>query len=467
MDYIKNFKEFKILLENNRISYSGYDIINEAYTNPKGGTAVAKSTVELSIEPPYYGVPADVLQLKHVAKFNSQLKKRDIKSRVELDRVDDNNQTITAIINGIFTRNIFGAAIDKRKEHKDFFKNNDLAHLIKEKNSSNMWNAWMKFIVANPKKFKLQLMPAKEFEVKVNKNGAIFTIGQIKSSNTLGPNNKPAEENISNFHGTVNYMNSVNLLNFNNGYQDYYNLETNGINDDGRLDISNTTTDYRQFYLYAGEKSQVSGISTKETEGQTTTVGASAGKDGVIEIKFQTGEHTLDAVGKKIDVNYPDIQAEAKKILAVLGEKEYVDKMELVSSASPEWNTKLQTMELYKKEGKPTSGNSDPGPGSDYASNNAKLAYDRGNYLAMLLKSALGDRIDGAISISWKISTDEPNGGKHAKYTWSKASNPGKTFTTPAGKVSSGSDKTTQQGRDMGLIYGYEVKFLTHIGKPS
>ena len=77
----------------------------------------------------------------------------------------------------------------------------------------------------------------------------------------------------------------------------------------------------------------------------------------------------------------------------------------------------------------------------------------------MALKAALGDRLPGTMDISWKISTDEPGSGKHAKYTWNKANDPGKTFKTPAGSRASGGDKTREEGLMSGKIFAYRLKF--------
>jgi len=67
-------------------------------------------------------------------------------------------------------------------------------------------------------------------------------------------------------------------------------------------------------------------------------------------------------------------------------------------------------------EGKTTTGVGDPGPGSDFATNNFKLAYDRGvsfmNKLNELLKG-MGHPGFNNYSIKWQVSDQGPGKGRY------------------------------------------------------
>ena len=217
----------------------------------------------------------------------------------------------------------------------------------------------------------------------------------------------------------------------------------------------------RELIFYTRVQYKAGDVSREEEEGKTTIIGAKIGGKGAINIGFLQGKFQKDDKGTALDSNHPIIQAEAQKILGALLEKgDYVDSMTLTSSASPEWGA-LKTMADYAD--KTTSGTGDPGVGTDDASNNAKLAFNRGNQLALALSKALGNKLGKPITVNWKISSEGINKGRNVTYSWNKENDPGREETTQDTATSDVSGGTTISGAKAGLWYQYNIDFDTNV----
>ena len=457
MAHISDFKKFKILLENNDLNYLDSNRVFEG-SNPGGDDPKSKIAVEIDVAafPGNFNVPSEVFTTTSIANFMESLKRKKISKYFNGTAITNLEEITSSILNGYFWASFWGASEEKRKEKKDNFEKYAGDKKSWKYTDQERFNLMCDWIVGGGK-HGLAWNEMETLEAKVSEAGRLYTVGFPVASN--GPIKKIGTKiKSSSYVRTLRYLNTVNLYNFMNGHDSGYNLTASGLTDGAYLDFGKKRKGVKP-YFYVGKKIDISKVEDTETGGDEKIVGAKTGGEGAMQLSYNNGVSDKDKSGVKIDANHPLVKAEAEKILDLLGEKDYVDSMTLVSSASPVWDNSNQTMELYKKEGKATSGNSDPGEGKDYASNNAKLAYNRGNILAMALKAALGDRLPGTMDVSWKISTDEPGGGKHAKYTWNKASDPGKVFKTPAGKVSTGGDKSTTEGTQAGKIYAYKLKF--------
>jgi hypothetical protein len=115
------------------------------------------------------------------------------------------------------------------------------------------------------------------------------------------------------------------------------------------------------------------------------------------DVGFEQGKSILTSAGKT------QVATLAQTILERFAGKT-IETFELISSASPEWNNN-ETMASYA--GKTTSGTGDPGAGSDFASNNAKLAYDRGVSFMTELNSVLktkGHPGFDKYTVKWQIT---------------------------------------------------------------
>jgi hypothetical protein len=465
MAHISDFKNFKKLLENNNLNYSNSESILEAKLIP-GDKPANQNAVEIDFDTDkdLFELDEEVKNLAQLQKLKSDLSKSGVSNSTDRRYEGD---LIDILLQGVWRSSPFAPGRDK-KAFKSWFKEN----APEEKwwnilDESTLWKGFQNYLLKTKARGISLVKIADPIDVSIKEDGNMYTIGRI--SRRTGPVKNTTKQSLSGYSNVVRYMNIWNFTNFANGHQDYYVLPKTGLaNKDDKRDAkgkyvsltgTSRVTKTKSPYLYSKSNTTVDAINIAKKGGDTKTVGAKAGGEGAMQLAYNNGVSDKDKSGVKIDSNHPLVKQEAKKILSLLTDNDYIDAMTLVSSASPVWDSANQTMELYKKEGKKIAGNSDPGDGNDYASNNAKLAYERGNILAMALKAALGDRLPGTMDISWKISTDEPGSGKHAKYTWNKANDPGKTFKTPAGSRASGGDKTREEGFISGKIFAYRLKF--------
>lgn len=458
MAHISNFKRFKILLENNNLNYLNSTSIFEA-ANPGGSGEKSKLAVKINGDdfPGEFSVPDEVFTTTSIATFMQSFKSSKMKYYFPRELKSDLKQLVASFLNGYFWSSFWGASEEKRKEKKEKFEKHTGDKKSWKYTDEQRFNLMCEWIVGGGN-HGLKWSEMETLEVKAD-GTYIYAIGYPHTY--YGPIKKigTKTKGQAGYKKSIVYMNTVNIYNFMNGISSNYDLKSSGLIDDAYLNFSKKKTGLKP-YFYVGEKIDISKVEDTESGGDEKIVGAKAGGEGSVNISFETGKYTTDTSKKVIDSTYKTIVDEANKIKSLLGEKDYVDSMTLVSSASPDWDNKdTQTMKLYKKEGKVTSGDADPGKGDDYASKNAKLAYDRGNHIAKILKELLGDRLPGTMKVKWKISTDGANGGKNASYTWNKASDPGKVFKTQAGKVSTGGDKSTTEGKKAGKIYAYKLKF--------
>jgi hypothetical protein len=101
-------------------------------------------------------------------------------------------------------------------------------------------------------------------------------------------------------------------------------------------------------------------------------VGGVDGAKGQADIQFAVGKSTIE------DSETPKIKALAEVVKAKFGKDQTVDSFELISSASPEYGAIKNEQGWESKYPNGTTAMGDPGVGTDDASKNAKLAWDRG-----------------------------------------------------------------------------------------
>lgn len=204
--------------------------------------------------------------------------------------------------------------------------------------------------------------------------------------------------------------------------------------------------------LVSGKKASVTGgdrgTTTELTQGEEA-------KTGSVAIAFTTGRADIDDKGTKVDANHPSVKEIGDKIISYLGDTGVADTMTLTSSASPDYGAIKNVAGWEKSYPKGTTGTSDPGAGADDAGKNMKLAYDRGVTFRNALTAYLGGHLKAnSISVSWKISTSEPNGGKNISYsiaTKSEAPQPIQKTTYQGAKVD------IQSGDNS--IFVYKIKY--------
>ena len=251
------------------------------------------------------------------------------------------------------------------------------------------------------------------------------------------------------------YINGFNLQNWAAGNFTQYD-PTKILNGDKVVDLTKnggaTIVEKGYLTLVAASTAAVTAGSRETT---TALTQGEKGKDGAVEIAFLGGSSTLDVNKVAVDANHPKVKEIGDKITAYLGETGVIDKMTLVSSASPEFNTVKNMPGWEKSYPKGTTGTADPGVGTTDATKNMKLAYDRGVTFRNALIAYLGAHLKAnSISVSWKISTDAPGNGRNISYsiaTQSVAPQPIERTTYQGAKV------TVTKGDN--TIYIYKIKF--------
>ena len=121
-----------------------------------------------------------------------------------------------------------------------------------------------------------------------------------------------------------------------------------------------------------------------------------------------------------------------------------ITNLSIVSSASPEYGAITNVPGWEKSYPKGITGTGDPGNGTDDASKNIKLAYDRGVNFVAAISAGLAAQGKPEISnptINWQISDKGGSRislGRYANVLWSKAGTPGKDVTNVANTGTTG-----------------------------
>jgi hypothetical protein len=224
-------------------------------------------------------------------------------------------------------------------------------------------------------------------------SGWVATVGNLTGTKLKGV----SEESSENYDILIGYVNYYNILakaygqpqydgtdaNFTNGYFDFKNATGAGGADDPLI-------------LFIPTVQKVGAIARSEEDIVKEIAGIPAEKQRA-DVGFEQGKSILTSAGKT------QVATLAQTILERFAGKT-IETFELISSASPEWNSK-ETMANYA--GKTTSGTGDPGVGNDFASNNAKLAYDRGTSFMTELNSVLkakGHPGFDKYTVKWQIT---------------------------------------------------------------
>ena len=281
----------------------------------------------------------------------------------------------------------------------------------------------------------------------IDTNGTVEYGVRIKSPGTT------RQSSLANICG---YINAFNLQNWASGSFEQYD-PTKLLDFDRVVDL--TSSNRAVLTVEKGFLMLVSPASSSVTGGDrgsedTLTQGKAAKADSV-EISFTVGRADIDDKGVKIDANHPKVKEIGEKIISYLGENGVADSMVLTSSASPEYGAIKNVTGWEKSYPKGTSGTSMPAVGTDDASKNSKLAYDRGVVFSTALSQYLGGHVKAnSITVGWKISTDAPGNGRNISYNIATQSVAPQVI-----------QKTTYQGAKVTVnradngIYVYKVKF--------
>ena len=155
--------------------------------------------------------------------------------------------------------------------------------------------------------------------------------------------------------------------------------------------------------LFYADKFYERATAERGEETEFENVGGVDGAKGQADIQFEVGKSTIAAS------EAPKIKALAEVVKAKFGKDQTVDNFELISSASPEYGAIKNEQGWESKYPNGTTAMGDPGAGTDDASKNAKLAYDRGVSFMEALNAELaklGHPGFNKYVIKWQIAAE-------------------------------------------------------------
>jgi hypothetical protein len=299
-------------------------------------------------------------------------------------------------------------------------------------------------------KFNITSQPGTKVQLYGAAADKIDTIGKVNSDSVTETDKRKT----SSLSAICAYINMFNLTNWAVGNFTQYD-PTKIVDKDNIVDLTGsgggTVKESGYLMLVSPASASVTGGSV------TTTTETPQGKEaqtGTTEIAFTALSADTDDKGLKVDANHPKVKEIGDKIISYLGDNGVADSMTLISSASPEYNSGKggpSKLEDYAAKKKPTSGTAAPASVVDDYDKNAKLAYDRGVTFRNALAAYLGGHVNATnIAISWKISLDEPGGGKNISYSIATKSEAAQPITKTQYQ---GAKVTVEKGNNTLILY--------------
>ena len=437
MSYLLNYKNWRAVFEAAIVKGTGIKPGNEL----SGLPAAIPFTKEENSKA--WEIAKRTVGAEAIPKMRVNL---DTRTAVETSIGDNPIQVFSSILDGI------SLAVDKPIDHDNIKACEEFAakaNITVSKGSAvQLYGPGLMANSADPKIGWYKAEPgAKGSQWRVD------TIGKVSSFEA-----KEGKTDHSHLEAMCSYINTFNLENWRTG--DFTQYDPSKIlNADKIVDLTAASPAIvnQPGYLMLVGLGEVSTTAGQIDKKQGLTQGEAA-KTGSVAISFTTGSADTDDGGVKVDAKHPKVQEIGKKITDYLGETGVIDSMVLTSSASPDYNAKgggPATLADYATKKKPTSGNAAPASVVDFYDQNAKLAYDRGVTFSNALQQYLGGHLKAnSIKVAWKISTDEPGGGKNISYSIATQSvAPQKIETTEF----QGAKVTTN--RQSMTIYPYTVKY--------
>jgi len=380
---------------------------------------------DLGIKAPAAGADLKYYPLNNLANMNrivgGMIDENDAYTRA-IDKIKNFGSTVES--NLMPSSHIEGTNLHNDSGAEDFLANLIAARAIrlgkatsgnifKDKKIKAQFKAWVNSCVKN---FDIQRSDANDLKLtpdpsNTTSRDVVYTIGMVaKVGNSAAFVRNEGENSSSKMELLSRYINVWNFLQWakngnNNARYDqesikdgYFDLQVAN----GKAGVPNEPT-----VLFYADQFYERATAERGEKTDLDSVGGVDAAKGQADIAFPQGSSVIE------NTEIPKIQALADVVKAKFGKDQTVDNFELISSASPEWFGD-ETMADY--EGMTTTGIGDPGPGSDFATNNFKLAYDRGvsfmNKLNELLKG-MGHPGFNNYSIKWQVSDQGPGKGRY------------------------------------------------------
>jgi hypothetical protein len=434
MAHISNFSKFKLMLENNNVNFISSKVINESEKLKDLPKIVPGNEVPSLAKLPAlnnaYNIALEYIKANpndpDIESFLSQVQAmldedKDILSVAFTGSQQWTKENYAALFYATEAGNNQNIGKKIGKNYMDTYKGRDLERV---------------------ESYNVDLVPNTDSPLSTD----VYTMGKVLAGTSLNIKDKE-KQTYSLMSRVKQYMNAYNIVAY-AANQNTYQGDNEELIEKGyvnfRADLAGSSLTL--FVDTLTKRGEVS----KDIETETKTVGYEPALKGQAELKYEQGSSVITKT------EMPKVKALADVILDKF-EGKTVDKFELTSSASPEWSGK-ETMANYA--GKKTNGVGDPGAGTDFATKNFKLAYDRGvslmNALNVMLKKAGHTGFPNYV-VKWQVSDKggPSNNGRFVDLEIDSNENKGKevTTTTAVGTVEKEAGKETGKF----VLYGYEM----------
>ena len=416
---------------------------------------------DLGILKPAAGADLDYSSLPNLVAMKDAVKEAIVKDQYYTSAVDKIKNFGSTVERDIMR----GGDLEGRSLHRDAGAEEFLANLIaarairlgKKNKKRKEREAFKSFVSRCIRNFDIQRSDANDLKLTPTEAGGVDTVGRVNYIDSQRA--KIIREGESTFSGMSKlaaYINSWNFIQWaSNGNQNAA-YDQQSIKD-GYFDLTVASgkagVPANPAVLLYADKFYEKATAQRDEKTEVESVGGVDAAKGQADIAFEQGSSVIPAT------EIPKIKALAEVVKAKFGKDQTVDNFELISSASPEWNGG-ETMADY--EGKTTTGVGDPGEGSDFATNNFKLAYDRGVSFMRKLNEILQEMGHPGFNnpvIKWQVSDQGPGKGRYVDLQIERnAEKPKvKATTTVSGKQTSAGGSQSQKA----TLYAY--KFV--VGK--
>jgi hypothetical protein len=337
---------------------------------------------DLGISKPAAGADLDYSNLPNLTAMKTAVEEAIIKDQyytAAVDKIKNFGSTVERHI-------MRGGHLQGKDLHRDTGAEDFLANLIaarairlgKTNKKRKEREAFKSFVARCIKNFDIQRSDAND--LKLTPEGEGLDEGKVKTVGMVNPNPTSVKATVkyerqskwSYMSRLAAYINTWNFLQWTSNGNKNAAYDQQSIKD-GYFDLEvasgSAGVAANPAVLFYADQFYERATAERGEKTRFDDIGGVDGAKGQADIQFEVGKSTIAAS------ETPKIKALAEVVKTKFGKDQTVDSFELISSASPIWGGE-ETMADY--EGKPVNGTGDPGEGTDFATKNYKLAYDRG-----------------------------------------------------------------------------------------
>ena len=273
------------------------------------------------------------------------------------------------------------------------------------------------------------------------KSNYVATMGKLAFDTTGFTATETDAQAGSVYNNLISYFNSFNIQNVLEGDFTQYRL-SDMVDTNNHINLLTTSPITNTLIVYTAT-TKIPGAADKNIT--TNKEGATQPIPKDYDVSFEQGKSAVPAAD-------PEVARAVADAIAMFPDGK-ITNLSVISSASPDYVTIKNVPGWEKSYPNGIEGTTDPGPGTDDASKNIKLAYDRGvNFVAAINAGLVAQGKPEMVNttINWKISDKDGTKvpGRYAKVLWSKAGTPGTDVTKmdntgKTGDVTSGKETYT------------------------